>query len=83
MARKKGKRLEKSPEAALAISAWRTDLVRWRQNSGRARSAVVKDIGITVQNLASIEKGNSNPSLKVYLALCKKMRTRPQDIFNS
>ncbi len=68
------KRLTISPEK---VADFRRALVRWRALKGRARSSVVRTLGITVQQLANIEMGRSEPSERVYLALCRKMGVKP------
>ena len=68
------KRLTLSQEQ---VAEFRAALVVWRRKVKRARSSVVKGMNISVQQLANIEYGNSDPSEAVYLALCRKMGKKP------
>ncbi len=69
------KRLSLSQEQ---VAEFRAALVVWRKKVKRSRSSVVKSLGITVQQLANIEYGMSDPSERVYLALCAKMGRKAQ-----
>lgn len=51
------------------IRAFRDGLVAWREEAGLARATVVKDIGISPQQLCHIENDTGKPSLEVFLAL--------------
>lgn len=77
------KRLENTEEAERVILLWRSALVAWRERSGLPRREVVKGLRVTVQQLANIERGRSNPSQALYRALCKKMGIKAADVFNS
>ena len=62
-----------NPYVKERLDKFRAELVAWRERKAMPRREAVEGLGVTIQQLASIEVGRSQPSIAVYLLLQRKM----------
>lgn len=73
-----------TPPQAAANEADHSNMVRkWRRWKEISQADLAKDVGVTRQTIANIEKGNYSPSVHLALAICHILGKSVEEVFGN